>query len=157
MFANNPDVAFADIDLSVSPMIKGAEVGDPGSDGWPTIRYFTKETGAFGAAYKKLTTLPICRELGDDHTMIDYIEDYGNTVLCGLDGRNCNEKELKYAEKWKVKPVEEVESQLSRLNDMTSKPMKSDLREWAVRRSRILKKIVKTADKNESPVEAGEL
>lgn len=147
MFENNTDVAFVDIDLSESPMIKGDEIGNPGSDGWPTIRYFTKETGVFGAAYKKLTTLPMCRELGEANRMIDYIEDYGNTVLCGADGRNCNEKELKYLEKWRAEDAAEIQSQVARLEEMTSKPMKDDLLEWAIRRTRILKKIVMTGEK----------
>jgi hypothetical protein len=142
MFEGNPDVAFADINLSKSPMIKGDELGNPGSGGWPTIRYFNKKTGQFGDAYNKVTDLPMCQELGDRMKMIDYVEDYGNTVLCGLDGKNCNEKEAGYVEKWKVKPMDEVESQLTRLEEMTSKPMKDDIFEWAVRRLRILKKII---------------
>jgi hypothetical protein len=147
MFENNPDVAFADIDLSESPMITGAELGNPGSEGWPTIRFFNKKTGVYGAAYKKRTPLPMCNELGDYQMMIDYVEDYSNTVLCGLDGTNCNDKELDYVEKWKIKPVEEVENQLSRLEAMSSRPMNEDRLEWTVRRIRILKKVVKATGK----------
>ena len=46
----------------------------------------------------------MCTELGDRMRMIDYVEDYGNTVLCSVeDGKNCNEQELTYSEdalKW---------------------------------------------------------
>lgn len=131
-------------------MLRADELGPPGTGGWPTIRYFNKNTGQFGDAYKKLTDKPMCEELLDRMRMIDYIEDYGNTVLCGLDGKHCNEKEAKYAEKWKEKPLDEVKNQLTRLEEMTSKPMKEDLLEWAWRRMRILKKIIKAG----GPVEA---
>jgi len=143
MFENNTDITFVDIDLSQSsPTLKGSAVGNPGSDGWPSMRYFTKETGLFGAPYNKLTNLPICQELGEIHRMINYVEDYGKTVLCGLDGRHCTDKELKYLGKWKDKSIEEVEKQLSRLEEMTMKKMKDDLYEWAIRRIRILKKVI---------------
>lgn len=142
MFEGNSDVAFADVNLKDNPMLKSDELGPPGAGGWPTIRYFNKKTGQFGDSYKKLTNLPICQELGDRMKMIDYVENYGNTVLCGIDGKNCNEKELSYLQKWKDKPLDEIKSQLTRLEDMTSKPMKDDLVEWAWRRMRILTKIV---------------
>lgn len=123
-------------------MLKGDELGNPGSGGWPTIRWFNKKSGQFGDAYKKVTDLPMCQELLDRMIMIDYVEQYGNTVLCGLDGKNCNEKEAGYLEKWKDKPLDEVQSQLDRVEAMTKKPMKEDLLEWAWRRMRILKKII---------------
>jgi len=160
LFERNPKVVFADIDLSVaSTTLRGPEAGDPGDEGWPCIRYFTKETGVFGGSYQKLTSLPICRELGEEQRMIDYVEEYGSTVLCGLNGENCTEKELKYIEKWKGMPTEDVEQQLRRLEDMMAKPMKDDLREWAVRRTRLLKKVIQTATRhgNRSPVGASEL
>jgi len=141
MFQGNSDVAFADANLKDNPMLKSDELGPPGAGGWPTIRYFNKKTGQFGDSYKKVTNLPMCQELGDRMRMIDYVESYGNTVLCGLDGKNCNDKELKYLEKWKDKPLDEVKSQLTRLEEMSSKPMKDDLMEWALRRMRILKKV----------------
>jgi len=55
----------------------------PGSGGWPTIRYFTKETGIKGGKYKQKTDGAICDELGDEETMIAYVNEYGNTSLEG--------------------------------------------------------------------------
>lgn len=114
----------------------------PGTGGWPTIRYFNEKTGPDGGAYTKVTDLPMCSELGDRMHMIDYVESYGNTVLCDLDGTNCNERELKYLEKYKDKDKAELKAQLQRVDDMLTKPMKDDLRLWAYRRMRILNKIL---------------
>lgn len=146
MFQGNSDVVFADVNLQNNPMMKSDELGPPGAGGWPTIRYFNKKTGQFGDSYKQITNLPMCQELGDRMMMIDYVESYGNTVLCGVDGKNCNEKELQYLEKWKGKALDELKSQLTRLEDMTSKPMKDELAEWAWRRMRILKKLIAVAE-----------
>ena len=160
LFERNPKVVFVDIDLSISsPTLRGEDAGDPGSEGWPCIRYFTKETGVFGGSYQKLTNLPICRELGEVPRMIDYVEEYGSTVLCGLNGENCTDKEVKFIEKWKDMPTEDVEKQLRRLEEMMAKPMNDDLREWAIRRTRLLKKVIQTAPRhgNSSPVETSEL
>ena len=159
LFERNPTVVFADIDLSVaSPTLRGPDAGDPGADGWPCIRYFNQETGVFGGSYQKLTSLPICRELGEEQRMIDYVEEYGRTVLCALNGENCTDKELKFIEKWKGMSTEEVKTQLRRLEEMIAKPMNDDLREWAIRRTRLLKKVIQMAprDRN-SPVETSEL
>lgn len=44
-FANNPDVAFGDVNLADQQI---NHIGSPGDGGWPTIRYFNKETGYEG-------------------------------------------------------------------------------------------------------------
>lgn len=54
---------------------------NPGAGGWPTIRYFNKETGPDGAPYEKKTEMPICQELGDVGRMTAYVEEAGNTKL----------------------------------------------------------------------------
>jgi hypothetical protein len=76
--------------------------------------------------------------------MIDYVENYGNTVLCGLDGKNCNERETEYLEKFKVKSALDKQQALDRLDIMVGKPMNDDLRLWAYRRMRILKRLLFT-------------
>lgn len=94
-----------------------------------------------GGAYQKVTSLSICEELLDRMRMIDYVEGYGNTVLCGLDGTNCNEKEINFIEKWKSKSSEEILNQMERLQEMGAKPMNDDLKDWVWRRMAILKKL----------------
>ena len=46
--------------------------------------------------YNKKTSKSICDELGDDDMMIAYVEEYGNTSVCSLDGNGCNERELAF-------------------------------------------------------------
>jgi len=52
---------------------------NPGRQGWPTIRYFNKETGISGADYVKKTNKPICKELGTTEAMTAYVVEKGNT------------------------------------------------------------------------------
>lgn len=144
MFAGNKKVAFGDINLSEAG-VRG-EPYNPGSGGWPTIRYFTKETGLDGASYEKKTSKSMCDELGDVYTMIEYIEEASSAALCDIDGSSCNEKELAYLEKWKAKPAEEVAAQKERLDNMEVKQLKEDLQEWNYRRRRILQRLLLAAD-----------
>lgn len=141
LFASNDKVAFGDVNLANAPMFRG-EPHSPGQGGWPTIRYFNEETGPDGGSYTKVTKEAMCTELGDRMRMIDYVESYGNTVLCGLDGTNCNEQELKFLEKYKQKDKADLKAQLQRVDDMLEKPMKDSLRLWAYRRMRILRRLL---------------
>jgi hypothetical protein len=137
-------VAFAEVNLEETE-IRGRHY--PGSQGWPTIKYFTPETGIEGGRYERQTKLPIAEELLDRNRMIDYIEDYGNTVLCAREGTNCNEKELEYLEKMKVENAEILQQKLERLEGMMDKAMKAELQEWALRRMRILRRLLKKGEK----------
>lgn len=115
----------------------------PGSGGWPTIRYFNKDTGVAGAAYTKKTSGAMCDELGNDEYMTAYVEEYGGTSLCSiLDGKGCSEKEVGYIEKMKGKDMSEVEAQLKRLEGMDIKAMKADLSDWVNKRKKILSKMI---------------
>jgi len=136
MFEGNTGVAFADINLSEAP-IRG-EPHNPGKGGWPTIRYFTKETGLDGANYDKKTQKSMCDELGDVYTMIEYIEDASGAALCGTDGSNCNEQELAYLNEMKAKSVQEHTTMKERLDKLDVKNLKEELQEWNYRRRRIL-------------------
>lgn len=141
MFEGNEDVVFGDVNLS-----EGGPRGDPhnpGSGGWPTIRYFTKETGIQGASYEKRTSKSMCDELGNRDMLIDYIESSGEISLCDADSeKNCNEKEKAYLAKMKSEGPDEVKKQKARLDGMAESGMKSELQEWLIRRRRILSKLV---------------
>ena len=146
LFAGNDNVAFGDVNLQTTP-IRGPP-HNPGQGGWPTIRYFNSDTGKEGGSYEKRTEATMCTELGNRNYMIDYIETYGNTVLCGIDGTNCNEKELEYLEKHKSTYPGELQTQLDRLVSITSdrrEPLKKDLQDWAWRRMRILQRLLAEA------------
>ena len=103
-------------------------------------RYFTAETGKDGATYEKKTGRPMCQELGDRYMMIDYVEEAGDTILCdAVTGTNCSEKEKAFARKYSEADAEQLESQLSRLAEMSD--LKSELQQWVYRRVRILKQL----------------
>jgi hypothetical protein len=103
-FATNPDVAFGDVNLAEDQVRETPVGGDhnPGAGGWPTVKYFNKETGYQGKPYKQKTGDAMCDELGNDMYMQAHIEEAGATQLCRLsDGAGCSEKELKFIEEWK--------------------------------------------------------
>lgn len=144
LFEGNPNVAFADANLKESsPDLRNHELGPPGLGGWPTIRYFNQETGPMGAAYRKVTPQPMCTELLDRSTMIDYVESYSGTVLCASDGTNCSPKETDYMEKWTKKSPNAQKIQLERLEGMGQEAnMNPDLKDWVLRRMRILQRLI---------------
>jgi hypothetical protein len=79
LFRNNDDVAFGDVNLSKSP-VRGTH--NPGQGGWPTIKYFNKETGYAGAHYTKKTSMAVCDELGPKHSYLQqFVEEAGRTSL----------------------------------------------------------------------------
>jgi len=132
-------VAFGDVNLS-EEQIRGNY--NPGAGGWPTIRYFNKETGYEGAPYTKKTGGAMCDELGNDEYMQAYVEEAGSTSLCKAeDGAGCSEKEIEFAEKWKPKESSEVKAQLERLQGMKGSAMKPELQKWLGQRMAILKQL----------------
>lgn len=139
-FADNNDVAFGDVLLSAHS-IRGAPY-NPGAGGWPTIRYFNKETGYEGAPYPKKTSKAMCDELGDISYMTAYVEEMGGTSKCSVaSGAGCSEKELGYIAKWKLKSAAEVASQTARLEGMIDGKMKPELAKWIKQRLAVLKQL----------------
>lgn len=139
---------FADIDLSSpeSQALRGPP-HNPGQGGWPTIRYFNKETGLDGGSYIKKTDKAICDELGTIDAMTELVEDYGDIATCDiLSGLGCDERELGYIDKMKQNSLEEHMKQLKRLEGMANKPMKPELLVWMKKRKSILKQFVKSSE-----------
>jgi len=139
-FAANDDVAFGDVNLSKDPIRRNY---NPGMGGWPTVKYFNKETGLDGGTYVKKTDGAMCDELGDNEMMTAYVEEYGQTSLCSVkDGAGCSTKEKGYIEKMSSKPVEDLQKNLTRLENMDPKAMKAELGDWLIKRKKILKALV---------------
>jgi len=114
----------------------------PGAGGWPTIKYFNKDTGYEGAPYTKLTDKAMCDELGDIKYMQQYVETAGKTSRCSVTtGKGCSEKETKYMDKMRGNTPEKIQASLDRLKKMASGSMKSDLKQWLNQRSAILKQM----------------
>jgi hypothetical protein len=89
-FSKNSKVAFGDVNLAEQD-IRGDY--DPGAGGWPTIRYFNKETGLKGRPYTKKTDDAMCDELGNEEYMQAYVEEAGGVMLCEDFDCLCGRKE----------------------------------------------------------------
>jgi hypothetical protein len=137
-------VSFGDVLLSSEQVRTGPDGGDlsPGAGGWPTVRYFNKETGYDGKPYAKKTDKAMCDELGNEDNMEAFVVDFGGASLCAVaDGAGCTDKEKKFIEKWKAADAGKVAKQLTRLEGMSSKPMKKELMQWLKQRLAILKQL----------------
>lgn len=150
-FAANPDVRFGDIVLSGGGP-RGGEGANPGAGGWPTIRYYNKETGILGESYKQKTSSAMCDELGPKLNMLqEYIEEAGQTSECSIVApyNGCGDKQKKFIEKMGEKSADVVDAQIERLTKMKGSPMKADLKQWLGQRLAILKQFKKAGAKDE--------
>lgn len=88
----------------------------------------------------------MCEELGDEESLIQYVEEASTTFLCSVvDGTGCDERSLIYLEKQKALGVVAQEAQLVRLEGMAHKEMKEDLKVWLKKRMRILRQLIAQA------------
>jgi hypothetical protein len=153
-FAGNEDVVFGDVALSKNQVrtIHGTNQ-NPGAGGWPTIRYFNKQTGLGGEAYKQKTDKAMCDELGPKEEYMQLlVEEHGGTSLCNVsspDKGGCSEQQQKFITKWGDKNKEELQKQIDRLSGMVDKDgasMKADALAWAKQRLSIVKQFKKKHD-----------
>mmetsp|Transcript_85879 Transcript_85879/g.148704 ORF Transcript_85879/g.148704 Transcript_85879/m.148704 type:complete len:157 (-) Transcript_85879:41-511(-) len=145
LFGKDETVVFGDINLSENRVQEVHNVSqEPGSKGWPTIRFFNKETGFGGAHYpKRFKDEAMCDELGNSRYMQDYIQDMGRTLLCDpVAVVECSTKEQKFIEEWKVKTKEEAEAESEKL--AASKKKDKDKRRRDRNRAKLLKKLAPT-------------
>jgi hypothetical protein len=152
LFAGSSDVAFMDVNLRDEAIRTGpnGEPYNPGAGGWPTVRYFNKETGIAGGTYVKKTSSPMCEELGNEDNMVDYVEEYGNTSLCAVaTEKGCSEKEIGYIAKMKAQSAKEVTAQIERLESMDVSSMAPALAKWLKQRKKILKQLVPAEESDE--------
>lgn len=119
--------------------------GSPGKGGWPTIRYYNKETGVNGRDYEKRTDMAMCSELGPEGGtyLQEYIESAGSTSLCSIEThKGCSEREIKFINKMKSESPDVWKAQTTRLSGMKEKKMKADLAAWINARLSILSKLI---------------
>ena len=100
-----------------------------GVQGYPTIKYFTAETGKDGADYQG----------GRDYDSLEKFVEDTLAKSCEVDNQeNCDEKEVKYITKMQGKGAEAVSKQLERLTKMKNGKMKPELKAWLNKRLAIL-------------------
>jgi len=149
-FKGNPDVAFGDVVLAKNQVrsIHGTEQG-AGAGGWPTIRFFNKQTGYGGKPYPKKTDKAMCDELGPgEEYMQEYVEEQSGASLCSINdtAKGCSDEQKKFIAKWLEKPAPDVKKQLDRLQGMVDKDgtsMKPEALKWAKQRLGIIKQVGK--------------
>jgi len=128
--------------------IHGEDQG-PGAGGWPTIRYFNKETGYGGKPYVKKTSGAMCDELGPkEEYMQMYVEEAGGTSLCNVfkPESGCSDKAKGFIEKWSAKTEKDWTAQTERLKGMLDKgsgSLKPEVLGWAKQRLSIFKQLAK--------------
>ncbi len=144
-FGSNPDAVFGDVNLSEEQVrtIHG-EPQNPGQGGWPTLRYFNKETGYGGSKYAQKTSKRICEEMKDPAFVEAWVKEQAKTSLCSIADGNpgCSEREVGYITKAASKSAEDRVKQLRRLNGMSGKKMAPAAKDWISQRVAILKQMV---------------
>jgi hypothetical protein len=113
----------------------GKEVcNDAGVKGYPTIKYFTAETGEAGETYSGAR---------DIKGLTTFVEEKLAKGCDAKDATTCSETEVAYLEKMKAKDdAAAVAKELGRLTEMlkTGK-MAADKKAWMVQRMNILKQL----------------
>jgi len=129
-YAASPSVLIADVDCTKEDKL----CGDKGVQGYPTIKYYTAETGKEG---KDFTA-------GRDYdSMKKFVVDNLEVKCITTDPKDCSEKEVKFIEKMKAAGKEDVEKQEKRLTSMIGGSMKAELKQWVAQRLAILKQLSK--------------
>lgn len=121
-------VVVGDVDCTVHADL----CSENGVKGYPTIKYFTAETGKDGESYNG----------GRDDADLKTFIDETLAVLCSVEDPDsgCSDKEKKYIEKMKGDSAA-VTKQLARLEKMAKGSMKAELKAWLNQRLNILKQL----------------
>jgi protein disulfide-isomerase A6 len=130
-YADSSSVVIGDVDCTSDG---GKDVcNDAGVKGYPTIKYFTAETGEEGESYQGARSFEALKSFVDEEL------DKG----CVLDNpESCDEKETAYVEKMKAKDADAVKKELTRLSDMlATAKMAADKKAWMAKRLAILKQM----------------
>jgi len=127
-YASSSSVVVADVDCTVHQDL----CSDYDVKGYPTIKYFTAESGEKGEDYNGGRTF-------DD--LKKFVEDTLEVKCLLADTSGCSEKEVDFMTKWKAKDKADVVAQSERLAKMLGGSMAPDLKKWVVQRASILKQL----------------
>lgn len=127
-YAGSSSVIIGDVDCTVEESIcSNFEVR-----GYPTLKYFTAETGAKGEDYNS----------GRDIDALKAFVEETLAIKCQLnDQEKCSQKEKDYMAKMQGASKEEVTAAHERLEKMKGGSMKPELKQWLVQRLSILTQI----------------
>mmetsp|Transcript_1560 Transcript_1560/g.5341 ORF Transcript_1560/g.5341 Transcript_1560/m.5341 type:complete len:142 (+) Transcript_1560:213-638(+) len=128
-FASSSSVLVADVDCTEQNDL----CSDHGVRGYPTIKYYTQETGKEGAAYNGGRDLESLTTFVEENLEL-------KCDVASLPGK-CTEKELAYIEKMKAAGAADQKKALERLEGMAGNSMKAELKVWLGQRINILKQL----------------
>jgi len=128
IYEGSSSVVIADVDCTVEQDL----CSDFEVRGYPTIKYFSAETGREGAAYNG----------GRDYEALETFVAENLQVKCSVAEREgCSDKENKFIDTMKEKSADDVQKQIARLEGMKDKKMKPSLAGWLKTRLRLLKEL----------------
>ena len=106
--------------------------------GYPTIKYFTSETGPKGADYDGGRS---------QQELVDFVAEK-LARKCNVETKeDCDEKSKEYIDKQFSKSVDDLDKELMRLNSMKDDAMKPDKKEWLLKRVGLLSEMEKAKKK----------
>jgi len=127
-YDGHASVVVMDVDCTVETEL----CSDKGVSGYPTIKYYTADTGKEGEAYNG----------GRDFDSLKAHCEDKLAAKCFLDAQDgCTDKEKGYITKMSAKSAEDVTKQVTRLDGMKAGSMKPELKAWLNQRLAILKQI----------------
>jgi len=121
-------VVVADVDCTVDNDL----CGEHGVSGYPTIKYFTQETGKEGSSYNGGRSL---------EALTEFVNENLHTPCSVDDANTCSEKENTYITKMRASSGDERAAQIERLEGMLEKKATADLMKWMRQRISILKQL----------------
>lgn len=130
-YEDSSSVLIADVDCTSSGGEQVCSDNDVG--GYPTIKYFTADTGKKGADY----------DGGRDFDSLDNFVKETLAKKCDVVTKgDCDDKEKAYIEKQSTKGVDAQKAEASRLEGMKNGDMADDKRAWINKRIAILNDLV---------------
>ena len=125
---------------------------EAGKGGWPTVRYFNRDTGPDGAPYTQKTSKSMCDELGDNTYMRQYVEEKGvKPCEAATDAMaHCSEKQQAFATTWKAKSAVQRATEHARLTKIgATLSATPELMKWHKQRLNILATLTAKDPKDE--------
>lgn len=136
---DDPGVVFGDVNLREAPIRKAEDGTDMGvgAGGWPTLRYFNKETGVGGAVVAKNTPQKICDEFKDGARMIEATKE-SMKICYAASGEGCDADEVAFFDTWRGKGAGAHGEEIARLETLLSEKEQKRMTQQA----KLLKKLI---------------
>jgi len=127
-YADSTSVLIGDVDCTTD---EGKEAcSSAGVSGYPTIKYWTAETGKDGEKYSG----------GRDFDGLEKFVKEKLAKMCDpLTKGDCDDKEVEYIDKMVAKGTDKIAAEATRLEGMKAGDMKADKKTWLMKRIAILK------------------